>query len=80
MRWLEMLGRASLPAFCAHLVAVLIVLAFWGDALDRRGWVQDSLLLAAVLLWMLAVARVTQGADAAPPEESVPDAPAAASR
>ena len=76
LAWLETLGRASLPAFCAHLVAVLVVLAFWGDALDSRGWLQDSLLLAAVLLWMLAVARFTQGADATPPEESVPDAPA----
>ncbi|MFT4268815.1 MAG: OpgC domain-containing protein [Xenophilus sp.] len=72
LAWLETLGRASLPAFCAHLVAVLAVLALWGDALDTRSWAQDGLLLAAVLLWMLAVARFTQGADAAPPEDSVP--------
>jgi len=68
---LETMGRASLPAFCAHLVAVLSVLAFFGDSQTARSWPQDTLLLAVVLGWMVAVARFTQGADAAPPEETV---------
>ena len=72
LRVLEVLGRASLPAFCAHLVAVLIVLAvFGGNPLARPLW-GDVLLIAAVFAFMVAVARFTQRADAAPPEEDVP--------
>ncbi|WP_295380578.1 OpgC domain-containing protein [uncultured Pseudacidovorax sp.] len=71
VRWLETLGRASLPAFCAHLVAVLTVLAIFGDSQTSRPWWADTLLLAVVLAWMWAVARYTQNADAAPPEETV---------
>lgn len=78
VRWLETMGRASLPAFCVHLVAVLTVLAFFGDSQTARSWTEDSALLVTVLAAMYAVARFTQGADAAPPEETVdlPDAPA----
>lgn len=66
-RALEVLGRASLPAFCAHLVAVLIVLAVWGASPWARPPWGDALLLAAVFAWMLAVARLTQRADGTPP-------------
>ncbi len=67
MRWLETMGAASLPVFCAHLVAVLLVLAFYGDNQLARPWWGDALLLAAVFGGMYLVARFTQGADAAPP-------------
>lgn len=56
---LEAIGSASLPVFCAHLVAVLLTLAFYGDnQLARPAW-GDALLLAAVFAWLYAVARVT---------------------
>lgn len=72
VRALETLGRASLPVFCAHLVAVLVVLALYGGhPLARPAW-GDALLIAVVFLGMYAVARFSQRADAAPPEEDVP--------
>jgi hypothetical protein len=59
-------------------VAVLTVLAFFGDSQTMRSWTEDSALLVTVLAAMYAVARFTQGADAAPPEETVdlPEVPA----
>ena len=54
---LEDMGRASLPVFCAHLVAVLLVLAVYGDSQTARPWWGDLLLLAAVLGWLYGVAR-----------------------
>ena len=48
LHWLEAMGSASLPVFCAHLVAVLLVLAFYGDSQTARPWWGDALLLAAV--------------------------------
>ena len=56
---LEDLGSASLPVFCAHLVAVLLVLAVYGDSQTARPWWGDALLLAAVFAWLYGVARVT---------------------
>ena len=55
-RWLEAMGSASLPVFCAHLVAVLTVLAFYGDSQTARHWWGDALLLLAVFGWLYAVA------------------------
>jgi hypothetical protein len=52
-------------------VAVLTVLAIFGDSQTSRPWWADTLMLAVVLAWMWAVARYTQNADAAPPEETV---------
>ena len=45
LHWLEAMGSASLPVFCAHLVAVLLVLAFYGDSQTARPWWGDVLLL-----------------------------------
>ena len=65
-RVLETLGSASLPVFCAHLLMVLLVLAWWGDsALARPVW-GDGLLLAAVFLGLYAVAAVTVWLDNTP--------------
>ncbi|MEJ8823402.1 OpgC domain-containing protein [Variovorax humicola] len=56
---LEVMGAASLPVFCAHLVAVLLTLAFYGsNQLARPAW-GDALLLAVVFAWLLAVAWST---------------------
>lgn len=59
LHWLEAMGKASLPVFCAHLVAVLSVLAFYGDSQVARPWWGDVLLLAAVFTGLFAVARAT---------------------
>ena len=56
---LEDLGRASLPVFCAHLVAVLSVLAIYGDSQTARPWWGDGLLLGIVFAWLYGVARLT---------------------
>ncbi len=56
---LEALGRASLPVFCAQLVAVLAVLALQGDSQVARPWWGDALLLAAVWAGLQGVAWVT---------------------
>ncbi|SFM10173.1 OpgC domain-containing protein [Variovorax sp. OV329] len=71
-RWLETMGAASLPVFCTHLIAVLLVLAVWGDNQLARPWWGDVLLLAAVFGAMWGVARFTQKADATPPPEEEP--------
>jgi len=51
------MGAASLPVFCAHLVAVLLVLAFYGDSQTARPWWGDVLLLGVVFAWLYGVAR-----------------------
>ncbi|QFZ83738.1 DUF1624 domain-containing protein [Variovorax paradoxus] len=78
LHWLEAMGSASLPVFCAHLVAVLLVLAFYGDNQMARPWWGDGLLLAAVFAGMYFVARFTRGADVPPPADDVPSQPAPA--
>ncbi|WP_088959134.1 OpgC domain-containing protein [Variovorax sp. HW608] len=64
LHWLEAMGRASLPVFCAHLVAVLLVLAVYGDSQTARPWWGDALLLAVVFSGLYAVARISQWLDA----------------
>lgn len=56
---LEQLGSASLPVFCAQLVLVLLVLAFWGDSQLARSGLGDALLLAAVFAALWGVAQAT---------------------
>ena len=64
IHWLEAMGSASLPVFCAHLVAVLLVLAFFGSSQTARPWWGDAILLAAVYAGLYAVARITLWMDA----------------
>jgi hypothetical protein len=64
IRWLEAMGSASLPVFCAHLVAVLLVLTIYGGSQTARPWWGDALLLAVVFASLLAVARATLWVDA----------------
>jgi hypothetical protein len=62
-RWLETLGAASLPVFCAHLVMVLLVLAVWGNNPFARPWWSDVLMLAGCFAGLYAVAWVTLALD-----------------
>jgi hypothetical protein len=57
--WLETLGAASLPVFCAHLVIVLLVLALFGSNPQERAWWVDAALLAGCFAALYAVASVT---------------------
>ena len=47
----------------AHLVAVLTVLAVYGDSQTARPWWGDALLLAVVFSGLYAVARISQWGD-----------------
>lgn len=68
-RWLETLGSASLPVFCAHLVLVLGVLAGLGARYDRP-WGLDLALLAASFAVLYAVARATLWLEKKPQEDT----------
>ncbi len=62
-RPLELLGRQSLPVFCAHLVIVLFTLAFFGSVETLRPRQTDALLLAAAFAGLFAVALAAQWRD-----------------
>lgn len=63
VRPLEVLGTASLPVFCAHLVIALLVLALLGEPTPERSWAHDTVLLAATFAALYAVALVSQAID-----------------
>lgn len=66
-RWrfpvLETLGRASLPVFCAHLVIVLLVLAWIGDQFGLTPLWEDTAVLALALIALYVVALVSNRLD-----------------
>jgi hypothetical protein len=62
-RALELLGRASLPVFGAHLLLVLLALAFFGAAHDGRSWWVDTGLLAASFAVLYVVALGSDAID-----------------
>jgi peptidoglycan/LPS O-acetylase OafA/YrhL len=62
--WLESLGRASLPVFCAHLVVVLIALAWFGEANAQRSWGIDIGIVVGGFAVLFAVARISNEIDA----------------
>ncbi|MBU1361793.1 MAG: OpgC domain-containing protein [Gammaproteobacteria bacterium] len=70
LHFLESMGAASLPVFCAHLAAVLLVKAIFGADYEVRPWWGDVLMLAAVFTWMYAVARATLWLEARPGREA----------
>ncbi|RZI99176.1 MAG: hypothetical protein EOP39_25170, partial [Rubrivivax sp.] len=72
MRWLETLGMASLPVFCAHLVVVLLVLSVWGGSATARPLWGDALMIAACFGVLYAVARVSVALDRKPPRGKRP--------
>ena len=58
-RWLETMGAASLPVFCAHLVVVLLALTFFGgDPLSKPWWL-DALLLIGCFAVLYGVAVIS---------------------
>jgi hypothetical protein len=56
---LETLGKASLPVFCAQIVAVLLVLAAIGDRQGQVPLWADTLLLAGTLAGLYVVALIS---------------------
>ena len=56
-RWLEDMGSASLPVFCAHLVAVFVVVSLTGGGYAALPYGADLLILGAVFVVLYAVAR-----------------------
>ncbi len=63
IRPLEVLGTASLPVFCAHLVIALLTLAVLGEPGPERPWLTDVLLLAGTFAALYATALVSQSID-----------------
>ncbi|MBC7976553.1 MAG: OpgC domain-containing protein [Myxococcales bacterium] len=59
VRALEVLGAASLPVFCIHLVIALMALAIFGEASDTRSWFVDVAILAAAFAVLYAVALIS---------------------
>ncbi|RQO37394.1 acyltransferase [Herminiimonas sp. KBW02] len=54
-KFLETMGAASLPVFCAHLILVLLTLAIIGDAFDERfDWMDEILLSGGLVLLYLS--------------------------
>jgi hypothetical protein len=72
LQWLETLGAASLPVFCAHLVVVLLVLGLLGADQDRP-WRLDIPLLIACFVVLHAVARISLWVDRPPDGRTGPD-------
>ena len=62
LRILELLGSASLPVFCAHLVLALLALAFLDTPWNRPWWI-DLVLLAGSLAILLGVAWASRQLD-----------------
>lgn len=63
--WLETMGSASLPVFCAHLVVVLLVLAIFGNTSpERPDWLDPTLLVGSIVV-LYGVARVVLAVEAA---------------
>ncbi len=63
LRALELLGRASLPVFCAHLVLALLALATVGEVLPGRPVLVDLGVLVVSFAVMFAIAWVSDLAD-----------------
>lgn len=58
VRWLETMGKASLPVFCGHLVIVLVALALVGQSEPGRPlWIDVALMLGSVvvLYWLARI-------------------------
>lgn len=57
-RFLEKLGAASLPVFCAHLVIVLLALAVAGDPTSEIPLWVDVALIGGSIAVLYTIARV----------------------
>jgi hypothetical protein len=63
LTWLEVMGAASLPVFCAHLVLVLLALVSFGAVSPQRPLYVDAVILVASFAAMYAVALISQRID-----------------
>lgn len=63
--WLETMGAASLPVFCAHLVVVLLVLAIFGNSTPERPYWLDPVLFIGSIVVLYGVARVVLAVEGA---------------
>lgn len=63
LRFLETLGSASLPVFCAHLVVALLALALWGEPDKERSIGIDLGILFGGFAVLYAVALISQQLD-----------------
>jgi len=61
--WLEFLGRASLPVFCAHLVIALLALGVLGGDPSRHPYWVDVALLAFTFGTLWGVAAISNQLD-----------------
>jgi peptidoglycan/LPS O-acetylase OafA/YrhL len=66
-RFLETLGAASLPVFCAHLVIVLLALALATDPAESSIWM-DLALIGGSFTVLYVVARIARPLQLPPPE------------
>ena len=57
---LELMGRHSLPVFCAHIVIALVTLAFFGSTQVVRPWSTDLALVASAFAGLFAVAMALE--------------------
>jgi hypothetical protein len=64
LRWLETMGTASLPVFCAHLVVVLLALAVFGPSTPERPLWLDVALLVGTFAVLYAVAELSRAGSA----------------
>ena len=62
-RGLEMLGAASLPVFCAHLVIALLALTAFGEPRPTRPWLLDIAILATCFALLFLVAWISERID-----------------
>ena len=63
LRYLEVMGAASLPVFCAHLVMALLALAIAGTPRPERPLEVDLTILGASFAVMYAVALLSERID-----------------
>ena len=62
-RAVELLGRQSLPVFCAHVVLAMLVLAFLGGIDPERPLILEVVLLTACFAVLYAVALASERVD-----------------
>ena len=60
---MELLGRQSLPVFCAHVVLAMLVLAFLGGIDPERPLILEVVLLTACFAVLYAVALTSERVD-----------------
>ncbi|MBA3598307.1 MAG: OpgC domain-containing protein [Methylibium sp.] len=63
LTWLEVMGSASLPVFCAHLVLVLLALVQFGAPKPDRPFAVDVLIVIGSFAALYAVALISQRLD-----------------